>query len=78
MMNHGFFNTTHKVWANPCPGRAPFHQGKESTAMQIQIERNDDLFYDIRGLVHVDWVTEVQTYYKEFFTNLRERARRKT
>jgi len=26
--NHGFFNTTHKVSANPCTGRAPVHQGK--------------------------------------------------
>ena len=27
-MNHGFFNTTQKVCANPCTGRAPVPQGK--------------------------------------------------
>ena len=38
-------------------------------------------FFDIRGIVHVDWVPEGQTvnqvYYKEVLTNLRERVRRK-
>ena len=38
-------------------------------------------FFDIRGIVHVDWVPEGQTvnqvYYKEVFTNLREQVRRR-
>jgi len=38
-------------------------------------------FFDIRGIVHVDWVPEGQTvnqvYYKELLTNLRERVRRR-
>ena len=49
-------------------------------AEQIQIQSNDDSFFDIRGIVHVDWVPEGQTvnqvYYKEVLTNLRERVRR--
>jgi len=39
------------------------------------------VFFDIQGVVHVDWVPEGQTinqvYYKEVFTNLRERVRRR-
>ena len=39
------------------------------------------VFFDIRGIVHVDWVPEGQTvnqvYYKEAVTNLHERVRRK-
>jgi len=58
-----------------------FTKAKESTAEQIQIQRNDDLFFDIRGIVHVHWMPEVQTvnhvYYKEVFTNLREWVRRR-
>ncbi|GFG37988.1 hypothetical protein Cfor_02871, partial [Coptotermes formosanus] len=38
------------------------------------------VFFDIRGIVHVYWVPEGQTfnhiYYKEVLTNLRERVRR--
>jgi len=38
-------------------------------------------FVDIWGIVHVDWVPESQTVnkvcYKEVFTNLRERVRRR-
>jgi len=59
----GFFNTTQKVSANPCTGRAPNHQGKRKhgkanpkfKAMMIV------LFFEIRGIVHVDWVSEGQT-----------------
>jgi len=39
------------------------------------------VFFDIRGIVHVDWVPEGQivnqVYYKEVLTNLRERERRR-
>ena len=39
------------------------------------------VFFDIRGIVHVDWVPEGQTvnqvYYKEVLAILRERVRRK-
>ena len=38
------------------------------------------VLFDIRGIVHVDWVpggqTVNQVYYKEVLTNLRERVRR--
>jgi hypothetical protein len=37
------------------------------------------LFFDIRGIVHIDWVPEGQpinqVYYKEVLTILREQAR---
>ena len=33
-MNHGFFNTTQKLGANPCTGRASVHQGKKKKAQQ--------------------------------------------
>lgn len=39
------------------------------------------VFFDIRGIVHIDWVPEDQTvnqvYYKQVLTTLRERVRRK-
>ena len=39
------------------------------------------IFFDIRGIVHVDWEPEGQTvnqvYYKKILTNFRERMRRK-
>ena len=39
------------------------------------------IFFDIRGIVHVDWVPEGQTinqvYYKKVLTNLREQVRRR-
>ena len=38
------------------------------------------VLFDIRGIVHVDWVPEGQivnqVYYKEILTNLRERVRK--
>ena len=40
-----------------------------------------DFFFDTRGIVHVDWAPEGQTfnqvYYKEVLTKLRERVRRR-
>jgi len=36
-MNHGFFNTTQKVSANPCTEEPQFTKAKESKAEQIQI-----------------------------------------
>ena len=39
------------------------------------------VFFDIRGIIHVDWVPEGHTvnqvYYKEVSTNFRERVRRR-
>ena len=57
-----------------------FTKAKESMAEEIQIVSNEDRFYfDIRGIVHMDWVPEGQTvnqiYYKEVLTNLREWVR---
>ena len=59
-----------------------FTKAKESMAEEIQIVSNEDRFYfDIRGIVHMDWVPEGQTvnqiYYKEVLTNLREWVRRR-
>ena len=78
-MNRGFFNTTQKVSANPCTGRAPVHRGKRKHGRaNPNLKRWWSFFFDIRGIVHVDWVPEGQTvnqvYYKEVLTNLRERV----
>ena len=58
-----------------------FTKAKESTAEQIQIESNDDRFFGIQGIVHVDRVPESQTvnqvYCKEVSTNLHEWVRRR-
>ena len=80
-MNHGFFNTTQKGNANPCTGRAPVHRGERKHGRANPNLSSDDIFFDIRGIVHVDWVPEGQTvhkvYYKEVLTDLREQMRRR-
>ena len=66
---------------NPCIGRAPNPQEEESAHEQVQIQSNDDCFFDIRGVIYIDWVPEGQTvnqvYYKNVLTTLRERVRRR-
>jgi len=81
-MNHGFFNTTQKVSANPWTGRAPVHQGKRKHGgANPNLKQWWLFFFHIRGIVQVDWVPEGQTvnqvYYKEVLTNLCQRVRRK-
>ena len=80
-MNHGFFNTTQKVSTNPCTGRAPVHQRQKKARQSKSKFKAMIVFFDIRGIVHVDWVPEGQivnqVYYKEVLTNLRERERRR-
>jgi len=77
----GIFTKTQKVRANLFTWRTPVHQGKESTAEQIQIESNSDRSFDIRGIVHVDCVPEGQTvdrfYCKEVLKDLRESVRKR-
>jgi len=81
-MNHGFFNMTQKVSANPCTGRAPVHQGKRKhSRANPNLKQWWSFFFDIQGIIQVDWVPEGQTvnqvYYKEVLTNLREWVRRR-
>jgi len=81
-MNHDFLYTTKKVSANPCTGRAPVHQGKRKhSRANSNLKQWWSFFFDIRGIVHVYWVSEGQTFnqvhYKEVLTNLRERVRRR-
>jgi len=81
-MNHGFFNMTQKVSANPWTGRAPVHQGKRKHSRANPNLKQWWLFFFfsyIRGILHLDWVPEGQTinqvYYKEVLINLREQVR---
>jgi len=61
-------------WKSPTsPGQKKAQQRKSKfKAMMI-------IFFNIRGIVHVDWVPEVQNidrvYYKEVLTNLHEWVR---
>jgi hypothetical protein len=54
---------------------------KKITEEQVKFQSKDVFFFDIRGIVHIDWVPEEQivnhVYYKEVLTTLRERVRRK-
>jgi hypothetical protein len=71
-MDHGFFNTTQKVsaisvcgyWNSPSLPRQKKARQRKSKFKAMMI-----FFFDIRGIVHVDWVPEGQTvnqfYYKE-------------
>jgi hypothetical protein len=68
---------TWKVSANPCIERDPGHQKKKSTEGQIQFQSNDDLFFDIQGAVHTDWVLLKPGLLKEVLTTLHEQVRRK-
>jgi len=65
---------------NPCIGRAPNPLGRKSAHEQAQIRNIVDCFFDIRGVIYIDWVPEGQTvnqvYYKKVLTTLRERVRR--
>jgi hypothetical protein len=40
------------------PQEPQFTKAKESTAEQIQISSNDDHFFDIQRIVHMNWVPE--------------------
>jgi len=63
-------------WKSPISPRQKKARQSKSKFKAIMI-----FFFDIRGIVHVEWVPEGQTvnqvYYKEVFTNLRERVRRR-
>ena len=63
-------------WKSPqSPRKEKAHMSKSKfKAMMI-------VFFDIRGLIYIDWVPEGQTvnqvYYKNVLTTLRERVRRR-
>ena len=80
-MNHAFFNTTQKVSVNPCTERAPVHQGKRKHSRANPNLKQWCFFFNIWGIVHMDWVPEGQTvnqvYNKEVLTNLHEQVRRR-
>ena len=80
-MNHGFLNTTQKINTNPCTGRAAVHQGKRKHCRANPNLKQWWFFFDIWGIVHVDWVSEGQTVnqvcYKEVLTDLHEWVRRR-
>jgi hypothetical protein len=56
-------------------------EGRGEPEEQVKFQSNDDIRFDIRGIVHTDWVPEGQTinhvFYKEVLTLLREWVRRK-
>jgi histone-lysine N-methyltransferase SETMAR len=63
-------------WKSPSSPRQKKARHSKSKFKALMI-----VFFDIRGIVHVDWVPEGQTvnqaYYKEVLTGLRERMRRR-
>ena len=67
---------------NPCIGRAPNPPRKKKARMsKSKFKAMMIVFFDIRGVIYIDWVPEGQTvkqvYYKNVLTNLRERVRRR-
>jgi hypothetical protein len=38
-----------------------FKEGRGEIEEQVKFQSNDDRFFDIRGIVHIDWVPEGQT-----------------
>lgn len=63
-------------WKSPNSPRQKIARMSKSKFKAMMI-----VFFDIRGIVHIDWVPEGQTvnqvYYKQVLTTLRERVRRK-
>jgi len=63
-------------WKRPSSPRQKKARQRKSKFKAMMI-----VFFDIWGIVHMDWVSEGQTvnqvYYKEVLTNLRERVRRR-
>ena len=77
-----------EVYGNECLSRARvfewfkrFQDGREDVEDQIKIQSNDDCFFDVHGIVHLNWVPEGQTvnqyYYLEVLAQLREKIRKK-
>ena len=63
-------------------GKSPISpRQKKARQSKSKFKAIYDRYFDIRGIVHVDWVPEGQTvnhvYYKEVLTNLREQVRRR-
>ena len=80
-MNHGFFQCDPESkrqsmhWKSPSSPRKKKARQSKSKFKAMMI-----VFFDIWGIVHVDWVPEGQTInqvYKEVLTNLREWVRRR-
>ena len=83
-MNHGFFfqydpesKRQSMHWKSPSSPRQKKAQQSKSKFKGIMIF----FFFNIQGIVHVDWVPEGRTvnqvYYKEVLTNLHEQMRRR-
>ena len=54
-----FLNIILKLSTNLCVGRVPVHR---DTDEQVKIRSNDDgFFFDIRGIVHIEWIPEGRT-----------------
>jgi len=80
--NRGFFQYYPESKRQSMQGKSPSPpRRKKARQSKSKFKAIDDRFFDIQGIVHVDWVPEGQTvnqvYYKEVLTNLRERVRRR-
>jgi hypothetical protein len=80
-MNHSFFNMTWKISTNPCIGGVPGHQEEKAWKSKSNFKAMMIVFFNIRGIVHIDWVPEGQTvnqvYYKQVLTTFHERVKRR-
>jgi len=81
-MNHGFFQYDPQSKRQSMHWKSPFSpRQKKVQQSKSKFKATMIVFSDIRGIVHVDWVPEVQTvnlvYYKEVLRNLCERVRRR-
>ena len=78
-MKLGFLNMIQRLSDNPCIERAPQSPRKKKARMsKSRFKTMMIVFFDIQGVIYIDWVTEGQTanqvYYKNVLTTLRERV----
>jgi len=81
VMKHGCTNTTLKRSRKVHNGRLPIPHDQKLPSVQIKNQNNVADFFDIRGIVHYEFVPTAQTvnqvYYLEVLKRLREKVRRK-
>jgi len=81
VMKHGSTDTTLKRSGKMHNGRVPISHNQKVPSVQITIQNNVADFFDIRGIVHYEFVptgqTVKQVHYLEVLERLREKIRRK-
>ena len=81
VMRAGFTVRTLGQSDNPPSGKAPRHKGQKGQTGEKHSQEHDHHFFDIKGIVHKEFVSTGQTvnceFYCEVLRRLREKVRRR-